>query len=149
MANVYVKKNVSYHEYMMHSYVYNLKIVNMPEIISYDSATMVLTMVKINNMNISDMYGEDASNVESYLFDKIRDIIKILKDNNISYPDITGYNFIEYEDKVHIIDFEHSRIIDSSNNMCTLCPTHHIVPKIDRFITKFINGYNEWNPEYL
>ena len=70
---------------------------------------------------------------EKYLFDEIRKIIKILYTNNIMYPDITGYNFIEYDDKIWIIDFEHSK----KQSKIT-----------DRFINKFINGLNKWNPKF-
>ena len=131
--NVYIKHNVPLHEYTMHKYVYDLNIVNTPEIISYDSEKRILTMRKINNMNISDMYGENASNVDEDIFDKIRTIIKILAENNIEYPDITGYNFIEYNDKIWIIDFEHAKISKKIEN---------------KFINKFIRGLNKWNPEF-
>ena len=129
MSNHYTKHNVEFHEYYMHKYVYDLHIVNVPAIISYDRLNKILIMEKINNMNISDMYGEKACNINEELFGKIRSIIKTLYNYNIGYPDITGYNFIEYDGKVWIIDFEHSY-------------------KIDPFITKFIKGANIWNPEY-
>lgn len=131
--NVYIKHNVPLHEYTMHKYVYDLNIVNIPEIISYDAEKRILTMRKIKNMNISDMYGENASNVDEDIFDKIRTIIKILAENNIEYPDITGYNFIEYNDKIWIIDFEHAKISKKIEN---------------KFINKFIRGLNKWNPEF-
>jgi tRNA A-37 threonylcarbamoyl transferase component Bud32 len=131
--NVYIKHNVPLHEYTMHKYVYDLNIVNTPEIINYDTEKRILTMRKINNMNISDMYGENASNVDEDIFDKIRTIIKILAENNIEYPDITGYNFIEYNDKIWIIDFEHAKISKKIEN---------------KFINKFIRGLNKWNPDF-
>ena len=133
MDNIYTKLNVKQHEYNMHKYVYSMNIVNTPEIISYDKETQIMVMNKINNMCISDMYGEKASDIEDDLFDKIRDIIKKLYCNNIMYPDITGYNFIEYDNKVWIIDFEHSQISNKTT---------------DKFIDKFINGLNQWNPRF-
>ena len=132
---VYVKQNVKKHEYDMHKYVYDLKIVNIPEIINYDIEKQVLTLVKINNMNVSDMYGEKISQVPKSLVKEIQKIIKTLHDNNVEYPDITGYNFIEMDDMVWIIDFEHSSIIE--NNKVK-----------DSFVTKFINGLNKWNPNF-
>jgi len=129
----YVKQNVLPHEYNMHKYVYGMNIVNTPEIISYDEINRIMTMRKINNMCVSDMYGENSEDIDEYLFDKIRHIIKTLYDNNIMYPDITGYNFIEYDNKVWIIDFEHSKICNNIKN---------------KFINKFINGLNQWNPEF-
>jgi tRNA A-37 threonylcarbamoyl transferase component Bud32 len=131
--NVYIKQNVTPYEYHMHKHVYDLKIVNMPEIISYNKETKVLIMKKINNLNLSDMHGENESDIEEYLFDEVRKIIKTLYDNNIEYPDITGYNFIEHDGKMWIIDFEHSKISSVIKN---------------QFINKFINGLNMWNPEF-
>ena len=133
--NVYIKHNVPLHEYKMHKYVYDLHIVNMPEIINYDMEKKILTMHKINNMNVSDMYGENSSDVDELVFDEIRTIIKTLFEHNIEYPDITGYNFIEYDNKMWIIDFEHASIIEKN--------------KIgDKFVDKFISGLNKWNPRF-
>ena len=136
MANneeYFVKHNVSKHEYDMHKHVYSLNIVNVPEIISYDIEKQILTMKNIKNMNVSDMYGENAKDVDEDVMDKIRTIIKTLTENNIEYQDITGYNFIEYEDKIWIIDFEHSKISNKIE---------------DKYIIKFINGLNKWNPNF-
>ncbi len=125
----YTKKNVLKHEYTMHKYVYGLNIVNTPKIISYDENTQVMVMERINNMCISDMYGEDLKLVDESVIKKIRQIIKKLYDNKISYPDITGYNFIEYDNKIWIIDFEHATIIHP-------------------FINSFIKGEGQWNPDF-
>ena len=130
---VYIKSNVSPHEYYMHKYVYELGIVNIPKIIAYDHERRVLVIEKIKNMCISDWYGAESNKITPELFDKIRDIIKKLADNNIEYSDITGYNFIEYNNQIWIIDFEHSKVITS---------------KLNKFVINFINGLNEWNPEY-
>lgn len=133
IEDIYVKQDVSKHEYDMHKYIYDLKIVNVPKIISYENQT--LTLVKINEMNVSDMHGEIISDVPKSLVKQIQKIIKILHDNNIEYPDITGYNFIEKDGIIWIIDFEHSSIIQNN----------HVK---DAFVTKFINGLNEWNPNF-
>ena len=132
--NYFIKENVSLKEYKTHNYVYNLGIVNMPKIIHYDKKTKKMTMEKINAMNISDFYGEEAENISEELFDRIRSIIKTLYDNNILYIDITGYNFIEYDDKIWIIDFEHAK---------------YNTKKINKFVEKFLAGANEWNPEFI
>jgi len=130
----YTKQNVEEHEYKMHKHVYDLHIVNTPKIISYDKKTKIMVMEQIDNMNLSDMYGENDTDVDEYYFDEIRTIIKTLADNNIEYPDITGYNFIEYDNKIWIIDFEHSSIFKKIMK--------------DPFVNKFINGINKWNPEF-
>lgn len=129
----YIKKDVSLKEYEMHKHVLSLGIVNAPQILAYDRDTKVMLMERVDNMNISDFYGENESDITPELFKKIRKIIKKLYDNNIVYPDITGYNFIEYEDSVWIIDFEHS-------NFKPLLT--------DDFVVKFIKGLDNWNPEF-
>lgn len=127
----YTKYGVKQHEYDVHKYVYNLKLekVNVPKIISYDKQKEIMVMHKINALNLSDMFGEKSSDIDEYYFDEIRTIIKTLSDNGIEYPDITGYNFIEHDNKIWIIDFEHAHIRDT-------------------FVDKFIQGRNKWNPRF-
>ena len=129
----FIKHNVSLKEYEMHKHIQSLRIVNVPKILAYDRDTQIMLMEKINYMNISDYYGENDANITPELFAKIREIIKTLYDNNIVYPDITGYNFIEYDEKIWIIDFEHA-------NFKSLLK--------DDFVVKFINGLNKWNPQF-
>ena len=129
--STYTKYGVKQHEYDVHKYVYNLKLekVNVPKIISYDKQKEIMVMHKINALNLSDMFGEKSSDIDEYYFDEIRTIIKTLSDNGIEYPDITGYNFIEHDTKIWIIDFEHAHIRDT-------------------FVDKFIQGRNKWNPRF-
>jgi len=129
--STYTKYGVKQHEYDVHKYVYNLKLekVNVPKIISYDKEKEIMVMHKINALNLSDMFGENASDIDEYYFDEIRTIIQTLSDNGIEYPDITGYNFIEHANKIWIIDFEHAHIRDT-------------------FVNKFIQGRNKWNPRF-
>lgn len=132
----YVKQNVKYKEYFMQKYVYNLDIVNVPEIIQYNEDSKIMVMKKVGKGNLSNNYGEDATDVPNKLFEQVIRTIRILVLNNIEYPDITGYNFIEDNDgKVWIIDFEHSSIMTSAN--------------VDNIhIRKICNGYSEWNPDF-
>ena len=129
--STYTKYGVKQHEYDVHKYVYNLKLekVNVPKIISYDKEKEIMVMHKINALNLSDMFGEKSSDIDEYYFDEIRTIIKTLSDNGIEYPDITGYNFLEHDNKIWIIDFEHPHIRDT-------------------FVDKFIQGRNKWNPRF-
>jgi tRNA A-37 threonylcarbamoyl transferase component Bud32 len=129
----YTKENVSLKEYKIHNYVYNLGIVNVPKIIDYDKKTKVMKMEKVGIMNISDFYGDGAKDISDDLFQRIRSIIKTLYDNNILYIDITGYNFIETDDKLWIIDFEHAKYNPKRKN---------------HFVERFLAGANEWNPEF-
>jgi len=129
----YVKHSVSVKEYEMHKHVHSLGIVNVPKILAYDRDTQIMLMERVNYMNVADYYGEKDADITPELFQKIRKIIKTLYDNNVVYPDITGYNFIEYKEKIWIIDFEHS-------NFKPLLQ--------DDFVVQFINGTNKWNPQF-
>ena len=135
----FVKQNVSYKEFMMHEHIYNLSkgitggVLNVPKIINYEVDKQILTMEKIDHMCVSDFYGENEKHISKDLFRTVRSIIRLLYDNHIVYPDITGYNFIECEGKLWIIDFEHSDFKSAKKNA---------------FVEKFINDetYNHWNP---
>ena len=130
----YTKENVSLCEYKIHKYVYNLHIVNAPKIKSYNKKTKQLKMVRVGTMSVSDYYGETAEHVGDELFARIRNIIQTLYDHDILYIDITGYNFIENDNKLWIIDFEHA--------------TYNHPRKGDEFVEKFLEGHNGWNPEF-
>ena len=129
----YIKHQVSLKEYEMHKHVQSLGIVNVPKILAYDRDTRIMLMERVNYMNVSDYYGEKDTDTSPELFGRIRKIIKTLYDNNVVYPDITGYNFIEYDEQIWIIDFEHS-------NFKSLLR--------DDFVVEFINGANKWNPRF-
>ena len=132
----YVKHNVEFKEYSMQQYVYHLGIVNVPEIIEYDAISKIMVMKKIGDMNLSDYYGADATDVPNELFEQVVTIVQTLVSHNIEYPDLTGYNFIgDSEGKVWILDFEHSKIMSSKS--------------IDNInILNICNGDKEWNPDF-
>jgi len=132
----FIKRGVSLKEYEMHKHVSELGIVNTPQIIAYNREINTMVMERIDNMCVSDYYGDREKDISDELFSKIREIIKTLWDNNIVYPDITGYNFIEYDNKIWIIDFEHS-------NFKPLLT--------DAFVERFVNDakYNKWNPIFM
>ena len=133
--SIYVKYHVDFHEYNMHNYIWNLGIVNVPKIISYDKTNKTLQMEKIPGLSVSDMHGEAYANVPAKTTSKIRDIILILKSHNIIYPDITGYNFIEHDGSVWIIDWEHAYF--------GFGPTQS-----NWFVDKFVSGCKSWNPDF-
>jgi tRNA A-37 threonylcarbamoyl transferase component Bud32 len=133
----FTKNNVEEKEYKVHKLIYNLKIVNVPKIYSYDKKNKIMVMQKIFGMNISDEYGEDAKNVPPEIFKRAQEIIKKLYCYDIAYPDITGYNFMLYNDKMYIIDFERCYFFSNKGTK-----------KLDPFIKEFINGLCEWNPDY-
>jgi len=133
----FTKHNVQEKEYRFHKLIYNLKIVNVPKIYKYDKKNKTMVMQKIFGMNISDEYGEDAKNVPPEIFKRAQEMIKKLYCYYIAYPDITGYNFMLYNDKMYIIDFEHCNFFSNKRTK-----------NLDPFIKEFINGLCEWNPNY-
>jgi tRNA A-37 threonylcarbamoyl transferase component Bud32 len=137
----YVKHNVSFKEFMMHEYIYNLSIesdgiLNVPKIIDYDVENQIMTMENIPNMCVADFYGDKPENISPDLFEQMRNVIRYLYINHIIYPDITAYNFIEHADKLWIIDFEHSDFKSHAKNV---------------FVEEFVSDddYNKWNPWFL
>jgi tRNA A-37 threonylcarbamoyl transferase component Bud32 len=137
----FVKNNVEFKEYIIHKIVYNAGIINVPRIYEYDEINKILIMEKINNMCISDLYGEDASNVPNEIMQRIQEEVKKLFCYGVSYPDITGYNFILYKNKIYTIDFGHASFFITDGVI-----NEKIV--LDPFIKRFINGLCKWNPEY-
>jgi tRNA A-37 threonylcarbamoyl transferase component Bud32 len=134
---IYTKINVELHEYNMHNYIQHLNIVSVPKILNYNRQTKTMQMEKIPGMSVSDFYGEDFSAVPNNVITQIRNIIQDLKTNNIIYPDITGYNFIELNNAVCIIDFEHAYFGFNSTQS-------------DQFVNEFLHGTNTtWNPEFV
>ena len=131
--NVWQKKNVSLEEYNIYRHVELLNIVNIPQFISYDYVNGTLNTQKIDNMCLADYYGDDFNSFPKWIIDEIRAIIKTLNNNGIYYPDITGYNFIEWDDRIWIIDFGHAHMEKMYR---------------DPFILAFIEGHNGWNPKY-
>jgi tRNA A-37 threonylcarbamoyl transferase component Bud32 len=136
----YVKQDVSFHEYKMHIFAYNISlnttIFNVPKVIEYNSVERTMTMEKIYSDNISNVYGEELDKVPPVIIKKIRKAIGFLRDNGFIYPDITGYNFILDKKKIWMIDFEHSYFDGFENRK-------------DEFITLFVNGQPKWNPNFL
>lgn len=64
-----------------------------------------------------------------WLSSNITTISLALYNHGIVYPDITGYNFIESQGKIWIIDFEHAYTVDP-------------------FVIQFIRERGEtWNPQ--
>lgn len=134
---VFHKSNVSLHEYTMHKFVYDLGIVNVPEIIDYDEITQTLIMQKLDNCSV-----DTTNDVDKDIFDDIRDIIRTLYENNIEYPNIIGSNFIEYGGKMWIVNFEHASKITTQP---TTQPTTQ-----DPFVKRFISRkLYQWNPRFI
>lgn len=136
MDNIFIKENVSKHEYTTHKYVYDLNIVNIPEIVSYCPDTKVMKMKRVHGMSVSDWYGEHINLVPDPVYENIVEIVRKLMMHGICYPDFTGYNFmISKKDMksnkiiIWIIDFEHVSMNKHMGNVC-------------------MNGLKKWNPDY-
>lgn len=129
----FIKDNVQWSEYYIQRIVYDQGVVNTPFIYEYNHDTKQMTMQKIPQMCIADMYGDKDTDIPLYLWKTIRDIFIKIRAIGINYPDITPYNFIECGKQVWIIDFGHASIRTKDT---------------EEFMLKFIGGYNGWNPEY-
>jgi hypothetical protein len=95
-----------------------------------------VTMEHLDELCIADIYGEDPNNIPKIIWDQIRIILKILYyEEGIEYIDITGYNFIEKNNKVYIIDFGDA--VYTKNNI-----------EMNWFLSYFLGGHNGWNPDF-
>lgn len=143
----YKKNNVSHNEYFIHEWSYfllkklnkkqdtyiNIKI---PRIFNYNDMKKELTMQKICGDNLANIYGEEIENIPDEIINTIRKFIRLLNSYLVEYIDITGYNFmLDKSDNLWIIDFEHSKCREKDE-------------EINEFLKEFINGKNEWNPEF-
>jgi len=129
---IFVKENVLQHEFDVYTYVQkHVHGVNTPRIVSYDAVTKRLEMERIPGMSLSDFYGEKAENIPDAVFDEVREIVATLRASRVTYPDITGYNFIrsDADDKLYVIDFEHAFVIDP-------------------FVDAFLAGERSWNSDF-
>ena len=131
----YVKNNVRDNERVLLSKAWDSGI-TVPRIVSYHADSQVMTMGKIPRFNIADFYGENFEDMPAWIIDDIRGIVSKLRSINIEYPDITPYNFIEYNDQIWVIDFGDAY------------PTYREESPNDPFVDKFINGENSWNPRF-
>jgi tRNA A-37 threonylcarbamoyl transferase component Bud32 len=144
--NYYFIKTVLHEEYIMYKYISNLNFDFVPKLYNYDKISKELKTQKINGMSVSDMYGDKRDNVPTNIQKKIYDIIFELYKNNIIYPDITGYNFIQDKNnKIWIVDFEHCFYLKYTNSdKLTEKQTRHVT-----FVKEFIDKKQIiWNPDF-
>jgi serine/threonine-protein kinase RIO1 len=93
-------------------------------------------MENLEELCLADKYGENPETIPKLVWDQIRMILKILYyEEGIEYIDITGYNFIEKDNKVYIIDFGDAIYSKKGN-------------KINWFLREFLDGYNNFNPDF-
>jgi tRNA A-37 threonylcarbamoyl transferase component Bud32 len=95
-----------------------------------------ITMEHLDTLCLADMYSDDPEKIPVEIWDKIRKIVQMLyNEEGIEYIDITGYNFIEKDNKIYIIDFGDAKYTKKTE-------------PINWFLQDFLNGYNGWNPDY-
>jgi tRNA A-37 threonylcarbamoyl transferase component Bud32 len=76
-----------------------------PAVLETDNETYMV-MERIPNMCVADFYGTSIRNLPMWVRDQIVNILYTLYSiHKIQYIDVTGYNFVEHEGKVWIIDF--------------------------------------------
>lgn len=84
---------------------------------------------------LSNLYGDDESDIPEWIWDEIRNIMQILLEEGVEYQDITSYNFIQKDDKIYVIDFGDARYVSRSREM-------------NWFLKEFMAGHNGWNPDF-
>jgi tRNA A-37 threonylcarbamoyl transferase component Bud32 len=123
-------------EHKIHQKAIELKI-PCPKIIDFfvENGKYILIMELLNGKSLADIYGDDPKKIPSSYWKQIHQIIHNLYYNDIHYLDITSYNFMlvkeNNKDKIFIIDFGDARNI-----------------KINWFLKDFMDGLNEWNPDF-
>lgn len=105
-----------------------------------DNNKYYIEMENINAPSIAKKYGDKLSNVPEQFIEPMRDILRTLYEcEGIEYIDITGYNFIEKNNKIYLIDFGHAK-----------WTTNPILPD-NWFLRKFIDysdPIDEFNPDF-
>jgi len=105
-----------------------------PTIHETDNETYMV-MDKIPSMNIADYYGTTIRGLPHSVRNRIVEILRILyTSKGIQYIDITGYNFIEHDERIWIIDFGDAYDDDTD-----------IHPHLAKILK---TGLLRWNPEF-
>ena len=128
-----VDLEISMQKYISSKYDFTPKIY---DIIYYDDKCHI-HMEDLKELCLADKYGDKAEHIyDNNIWIQIHNIIRTLYESEgIEYIDITPYNFIEKNNKVYIIDFGHSYYNQKNN-------------KINWFLQDFLDGINEWNPDF-
>ena len=105
----------------------------------YDVDCARIVMEKINGPTLEDKYGNEPEDMPEYCWDQIRDILETLYDGeSIEYVDLAARNFIECEEKIYILDFEHAYFVDKEDDEY----------EMNWFVRDFLDGENSWNPDF-
>ena len=94
----------------------------------------IIRMERVDGVTLSDKYGDLAKDIPEWIWNKIRNMIVHLIDEGVEYIDITPYNFMEINhNDIKIIDFGDAKYSDG---------------EINWFLAEFLEGLNEWNPDF-
>ncbi len=137
MNKVYIKENVCDLEMELQNiaskYNFSPKILRSEKMGNKGNKNRV-HMECIDAECLANVYGDDPSNIPKWIWNDIRKIVEILfVEEGIEYIDITGYNFIEKDGQIYIIDFGDAKYTDGNVNW---------------FLKEFLDGENSWNPDY-
>jgi tRNA A-37 threonylcarbamoyl transferase component Bud32 len=140
-SNYIIKKNVTEKEDIIQDFLHNISLnnskINVPNVYYYNKEQQIIVMRKIPALCLADMYGEEYDNIPNNIKQMVYDAICLMFYNNYYYPDITGYNFIYWQDKIWVIDFEHA---------------HFDLQLHDKpsFMKDFVEGkVKGWNPDFM
>ena len=118
------------------SYGFSPKILNT----TFDDDKCVIEMEDLGDECVFDNYGDDPADVPEHIWVEIRHILdKLLEEEAIEYVDISPYNFIEKDGKMYVVDFGDAYYSDEKKGD----------GYIDEFLDDFLDGENEWNPDFL
>jgi tRNA A-37 threonylcarbamoyl transferase component Bud32 len=139
---MYHIKRTSVQEYRMHRLIHNAIGAEFKVPRAYKYVEGEMWMQRIHGISLSDMYGEEWSQIPTNYRAKIRTIIQYLFLKGYVYPDVTGYNFIEADGDVWIVDFGHAFVYTPTMKMTPQQQSGYL------FVLQFINGECGWNNEY-
>jgi tRNA A-37 threonylcarbamoyl transferase component Bud32 len=101
--------------------------------------SVVLCMDRLGSGCLADKYGDDEKEIPKWMWKEItRILVTLFEREGIEYIDITPYNFIETNGKIHIIDFGHAYYTPKDGGG---------KPK-NWFLRKFLEGEVGWNPDF-
>jgi RIO-like serine/threonine protein kinase len=105
--------------------------------VKYEDDHAVLAVEEVEEMSVADMYGENSEDLPESLWDKIRNAVKILLDEEgIEYVALSPYNFVEREDgSIYITNFGDAYIGNGDE-------------EIDQNLQDFLDGSNEWSADF-
>jgi tRNA A-37 threonylcarbamoyl transferase component Bud32 len=128
-----VKKNVSKHEATIQRLLCTHT--DVPKVYYYHEESSFIVMRRIPKLCLADEYGEHYDDLPDRIKTLLYEKMCLLFYNHFIYNDFTGYNFIYYQNKLWIIDFEHCNYdTDPSGS----------------FMKDFVEGnVTGWNPEFI